>query len=70
MNAPTTISVHTAPQRYIVVLEADPLDTDLRQRISLSAAFYQRKMYPTVIISASILGLVVVAAQLVKWIAS
>lgn len=70
MNAPTTIPVDTAPCRYIIVLEADPIDTDMRQRISLSAAFYQRKMLPTVIVSASILGLVVIVAQLGKWIAS
>jgi hypothetical protein len=52
-----------------VVALVDPEVAELQRRVALLASFYERKVLPTLIGTASILGAVVIVAQLAKWIA-
>lgn len=57
-------------QGYIVVLEADPVIVTLERRVPVVAAFYQRRLVPTLALSASMLGAIVVIAFIAHWIAA
>lgn len=52
-----------------VVALVDPEVAELQRRVALLAGIYERKVLPTLIAAASILGAVVIVAQLAKWIA-
>jgi hypothetical protein len=52
-----------------VVALVDPEVAELQRRVALLASLYERKVLPTLIAAASILGAVVIVAQLAKWIA-
>lgn len=67
MNAPAQISAD-APRSCIIVLE-DPEVARLERRLAFVTDIYRRRVWPTLIGSASILGVVIILAQLAKWIA-
>lgn len=53
--------------RYTVILD-DPDIPCLARHVAALAGIYRRRLLPTLTFSASILGTVVIAAQLTKWI--
>jgi len=52
-----------------IVVLVDPEVERLERRLAFAVDIYRRRVWPTLIASASILGAVVIIAQVVKWIA-
>lgn len=54
--------------RYIVLLD-DPDNARLENQVAALGGIYRRRVLPTLTLSASILGAVVVVSQIANWIA-
>lgn len=66
MSAPASIRPEAVHSHVIVLV--DPEVESLERQVARFADSYRRRLWPALIASASILGVIIAVAQLMKWI--